>query len=186
MGFAVDGAIRMRGLIDDLLAYSRVGTKSKPFERVSAQQLVDAALQNLEVAIKECDAEIKVGEMPDVMADSTQLTQLFQNLVANAIKFRGDKKPVVKIDAERDGRKWRFSVSDNGIGISEEYLEQIFLIFQRLHMRSEYEGSGIGLAVCKKIVERHGGKIEVASEVGVGTTFTFAIPAAEGRGAEHS
>jgi len=184
MGFAVDGAKRMRGLIDDLLAYSRVGTKSKPFERVSSEEIVGAALQNLKIAIDESEAEVKLGELPDLIADPTQLTQLFQNLIANAIKFRGDKKPVVFVGAQKDGRQWKFSVRDNGIGIDKEYLEQIFLIFQRLHKRTEYEGSGIGLAVCKKIVERHGGKISVESEPGQGTTFSFGIPAAEGRGNE--
>lgn len=180
MGFAVDGAMRMRGLIDDLLAYSRVGTKRKPLERVSAQKIIDAALMNLKVAIDESGATVEVGEMPDLMADSTQLTQLFQNLIANAIKFRGERKPVVKVTADRVGNLWNFEVSDNGIGIAEEYLDQIFLIFQRLHNRSEYEGTGIGLAVCKKIVERHGGRIGVRSKPGQGSTFFFGIHAAPG------
>ena len=179
MGFAVDGAMRMRGLIDDLLAYSRVGTKRKPFEKVEMQKIVGAALMNLKVAIDESDAEVEVGEMPELMADPSQLTQLFQNLIANAIKFRGDKKPVVSISAERDGDMWNFEVRDNGIGIEKEYLDQIFLIFQRLHNRSEYEGTGIGLAVCKKIVERHGGKIRVESEVGEGSRFLFGIQVGE-------
>lgn len=177
MGFAVDGAKRMRGLIDDLLAYSRVGTKRKPFESVSAKKVVDAALMNLKIAIDESEAQVEVGEMPDLVADPSQLTQLFQNLIANAIKFRGDKKPRVSVKAEREGDMWNFEVRDNGIGIDKEYLDQIFLIFQRLHNRSEYEGTGIGLAVCKKIVERHGGKIRVESEPGEGSTFLFGIRA---------
>ncbi|MGI9240683.1 MAG: sensor histidine kinase, partial [Verrucomicrobiales bacterium] len=177
MGFAVDGAMRMRGLIDDLLAYSRVGTKRKAFEAVSAKKVVDASLMNLKVAIDESGAEVNVGEMPELMADPTQLTQLFQNLVANAIKFRGDRKPVVSIKADREGDHWNFEVSDNGIGIDKEFCDQIFLIFQRLHNRSEYEGTGIGLAVCKKIVERHGGKIGVRSELGDGSTFFFSLQA---------
>ena len=184
MGFAVDGAMRMRGLIDDLLAYSRVGTKRKPFERVEAEKIVSAALMNLKVAIDESEAEVEVGEMPALMADPSQLTQLFQNLIANAIKFCGDKKPRVSVKANREGRLWNFEVRDNGIGIEKEYLDQIFLIFQRLHNRSEYEGTGIGLAVCKKIVERHGGKIRVESEPGEGSAFFFGIQAADGRGAE--
>ncbi len=175
MGFAVDGAMRMRGLIDDLLAYSRVGTKRKPFEMVSAQKIIDASLMNLKVAIDESGAKVEVGEMPELMADPTQLTQLFQNLIANAIKFRGDRKPVVSVTAKRVGALWNFEVSDNGIGIAKEYLDQIFLIFQRLHNRSEYEGTGIGLAVCKKIVERHGGRIGFASEPGAGSTFFFSL-----------
>ena len=178
MGFAVDGAMRMRGLIDDLLAYSRVGTKRKPFQNVAAQKVVDAALMNLKVAIDESDATIEVGEMPELLADPSQLTQLFQNLIANAIKFRGYKKPEVSVMAEREGDLWNFAVRDNGIGIDKEYLDQIFLIFQRLHNRSDYEGTGIGIAVCKKIVERHGGKIRVESQVGEGSTFFFGIPAA--------
>jgi len=175
MGFAVDGAMRMRGLIDDLLAYSRVGTKRKPFETVSMQKVIDASLMNLKVAIDESGAQVQVGEMPELMADPTQLTQLFQNLIANAIKFRGDRKPVISVTAEREGKHWNFEVSDNGIGIAKEYLDQIFLIFQRLHNRSEYEGTGIGLAVCKKIVERHGGRIGVRSEPGAGSTFFFSL-----------
>ena len=177
MGFAVDGAKRMRGLIDDLLAFSRVGAKRKPLEKIGVQKIVDAALMNLKIAIDESDAEVEVGEMPELMADPSQLTQLFQNLFANAIKFRGDKVPRLSVKAEREGELWNFRVSDNGIGIEKDFLGQIFLIFQRLHSRSEYEGTGIGLAVCKKIVERHGGKIAVESVPGEGSTFLFGIRA---------
>lgn len=184
IGFAVDGSARMRGLIDDLLAFSRVGTKAKEFNRVEIAKIMDAVTMNLKIAIEESEAEVKTeGELPTVMADSTQLIQLLQNLIANAIKFRGDRKPCVAVKVEPEDDRWRFSVSDNGIGIDKDHCDRIFLIFQRLHKRGEYEGSGIGLAVCKKIVERHGGKIEVSSTLGEGSTFSFTLSGVE-EGAE--
>lgn len=181
IGFAVDGSNRMRELIDDVLEFSRVGTRTKEFVEVDTVEVLSAVKMNLKIAIEEADAEVMCGELPHVTGDSVQLIQLCQNLIANAIKFRGERTPRVEVKAElkEDGR-WRFSVSDNGIGIEESYREQIFQIFQRLHGRGEYEGTGIGLAVCKKIVERHNGKIEVESVPGEGSTFIFDLPASYG------
>ncbi len=176
IGFAVDGATRMQALINDLLAYSRVGTRGRAFEPTNAADIVDRVIADLDVATKEAGATITRGPLPVVMGDGVQLGQLFQNLISNAIKFRGERSPEVRIDAERDGLAWRFSVQDNGIGIEPEYAERIFVIFQRLHSRADYPGTGIGLAICKKIVERHGGRIWVESRPGEGTTFRFTIP----------
>jgi PAS domain S-box-containing protein len=180
ISYAVDGASRMQTLINDLLAYSRVGTRAKAFVSIDCGEVVKKALKNLEIAIEESSAKISVGELPQVLGDATQLTQLFQNLVGNAIKFRGDKPPVIQISAtpETEGAApvWHLSVHDEGIGIEPQYFERIFVIFQRLHTREEYPGTGIGLAVCKKIVERHGGRIWVESESGKGSTFHFTFP----------
>ena len=180
--YAVDGANRMQILINDLLAYSRVGTRGRPLAPTEAGDVFEAAKANLRVAIEESGAEVASDPLPAVMGDQTQLLQLFQNLIGNAIKFRGEETPRVHVGAEpRDGR-WLFSVRDNGIGVEEQYLERIFVIFQRLHGRTEYSGTGIGLAVCKKIVERHGGKIWVKSEPGEGSTFYFTLLSAEKEG----
>jgi len=176
IGYAVDGAKRMQALINDLLAFSRVGTKAKPFAPTDCNAIVRTALADLQIAIEECDAQIEVGELPTVMGDATQLPQLFRNLLSNAIKFRRDVAPRIRVHAEPSGASWRFEVSDNGIGIAAEYFERIFIIFQRLHGRSRYAGTGIGLAICKKIVERHGGQIEVRSTPGEGSTFAFTLP----------
>jgi two-component system, sensor histidine kinase and response regulator len=176
IGYAVDGAKRMQALINDLLAFSRVGTKAKPFAPTDCNAIVRTALTDLQIAIEECGAQIEVGELPTVMGDATQLPQLFRNLLANAIKFRRDVAPRIRVHAEPAGASWRFEVSDNGIGIAAEYFERIFIIFQRLHGRSRYAGTGIGLAICKKIVERHGGQIEVRSTPGEGSTFAFTLP----------
>ena len=176
IGYAVDGANRMQNLINDLLQYSRVGTRGKPLMPTDAGVGFEAACANLKVAIEESDAEVTSDPLPVVMADENQLVQLFQNLIGNAIKFRGQKPPRIHVGAERRDGKWLFSVSDNGIGIEPQYLERIFLIFKRLHSRTEYPGTGVGLAVCKKIVERHGGKIWVESEPGKGSTFFFTLP----------
>jgi light-regulated signal transduction histidine kinase (bacteriophytochrome) len=174
--FAVDGARRMQNMISDLLAYSRIGTRGKPFEVIDSEYALKQALNNLQVAIEESGALVTYGPLPTVLADSSQLTQLFQNLVANAIKFRSkDVSPKVHISAEINGDKWIFSVRDNGIGIEQEFFERIFVIFQRLHGRDEYPGSGMGLAISKKIVERHGGRIWVESQIGQGTAFYFTI-----------
>jgi len=169
----------MQTLIQDLLAYSRVGTRTRPFEPVRAQDIVDKALKNLEVAIGESAAVIDVGPMPEIYGDATLLIQLLQNLIGNALKFRGNKPAYVHIRAERSTEppaEWIFSVRDEGIGIEPQYFERIFVIFQRLHTRDEYPGTGIGLAMCKRIVERHGGRIWVESQLGQGSTFTFTIP----------
>jgi signal transduction histidine kinase len=175
IGYAVDGAKRMQALINDLLAYSRVSTKARPSEPTDANAVVGAALANLRVAIDESAARITYSSLPWVMGDATQLLQLFQNLIANAIKFKRDEPPEVHIDAEPTDGMWLFSVRDNGIGIAPEYFERIFVLFQRLHSRREYPGTGIGLALCKKIVERHGGRIWVESHVGAGSTFRFTL-----------
>jgi PAS domain S-box-containing protein len=175
--YAVDGARRMQGLINDLLAYSRVGTRGKEFAAVACSDVVAEVLRTLDRAIAESRADVRVGALPIVGADRIQLGQLFQNLIENAIKFRGDAQPRIDILATRDGPHWVFEVKDNGIGIDPQYYERIFIIFQRLHGRSEYPGSGIGLAIAKKIVERHGGRIWVEPAPGGGTRFLFTWPA---------
>jgi signal transduction histidine kinase len=175
IGFAVDGVNRMQGLIKDLLAYSRVGTRGKDFEPTDCTATLSEALSNLKVAIEESGAVVTHDPLPTVVADGTQLGQLFQNLVGNAIKFRNEKSPLVHVSAKRNGKEWLFSVQDNGIGIDPQYAERIFVIFQRLHGKGEYPGTGIGLAVCKKIVERHRGRIWVESKPGEGATFYFTL-----------
>jgi signal transduction histidine kinase/HAMP domain-containing protein len=176
MQFAVDGAIRMQSLIDDLLMYSRIGGKEKLFEPTDFHLVLGQAITNLRVAIKENHANITDDDLPTVMADASHITQLFQNLIGNAIKFRSQETPHIHLFAELKGNEWLFSVRDNGIGIDPQYKEKIFKIFQRLHSIDAYPGTGIGLAICERIVERHGGKIWVESEVGKGSTFYFTIP----------
>jgi len=178
--YAVDGATRMRTLINDLLAYSRIGTRAKAFELTDCNTVLSRVLTNLQVAIAEGRASVTFDPLPVVLADSTQLTQLFQNLISNALKFQGEQPAAVHVKAEPQDGLWLFSVQDNGIGIEPQYAERIFVIFQRLHSRTEYAGTGVGLAICKKIVERHGGHIWVESE-GKGSTFYFTIPHAEGK-----
>ncbi len=175
--FAVDGAVRMRKLINDLLTYSRVGTQGKELSPTDSEAALAQSVKDLEVTIEENGALVTHDPLPMVMADRPQLGQLFQNLIGNAIKFRGTEPPRVHISASRNGKGWIFSVRDNGIGIAPEYSERIFIIFQRLHGRQEYAGTGIGLAICKKIVERHGGHIWVESDLGKGATFCFSLPA---------
>jgi PAS domain S-box-containing protein len=181
IGFAVDGANRMKRLIDDLLSYSRVGTRGKAPQPTSSESACNQALANLSMAIEETGAEVTSDDLPLVMADESQLVQLFQNLIGNAIKFHSSGSPKVQVSAELQQREWVFSVKDNGIGIEPEYFDRIFLIFQRLHKKTEYPGTGIGLAVCKRIVERHGGRIWVESEPGKGATFLFTFPIKGGR-----
>jgi len=176
IGFAVDGATRMQKLINGLLQYSRVGTKGKQFEPTDVNDIFAQSVNNLTFAIEENEAQVTRDELPVVMADDVQLVQLFQNLIGNAIKFHGETLPQVHVGVRQEGETWIFSVKDNGIGIEQEYRERIFVIFQRLHGRQEYAGTGIGLAVCKRIVERHGGHIWVESESGAGSTFLFTIP----------
>ncbi len=176
--FAVDGAVRMQRLINDLLDYSRVGSRGKPLQDESCEEAFDRALQNLRETVRESSAVVTRGPLPHVRGDSTQLMQLFQNLIGNAIKFRGSAQPAVQVSARRDsGRgEWVFKVQDNGIGIEPQYLERIFVIFQRLHTKDQYPGSGIGLAICKRIVERHGGRIWAESRLGEGSSFCFTLP----------
>ena len=180
IGFAIDGAKRMQALIDDLLTYSRVGTRAKPLEPTNCAAVMDAVLHSLRMAIEESGAQIRCEALPVVMGDAAQLMQLFQNLIGNAIKFRGGQAPRIQIRAEREDGFWRFEVQDNGIGIAPEYFDRIFVMFQRLHSRSKYPGTGIGLAICKKIVEQHSGRIWVESEPGKGTIFKFTLPQEEG------
>lgn len=173
--YAVDGATRMQTLINDLLAYSRIGSRIKPFEPVNLNSVLQRALANLHVAIEESQAKVDYDELPDTHGDITQLTQLFQNLIGNAVKFRGEPAPEIAIKVSDADKYWRISVQDNGIGIAPEFFERIFVIFQRLHNKEDYPGTGIGLSICKKIVERHGGQIEVKSERGQGATFIFTL-----------
>jgi light-regulated signal transduction histidine kinase (bacteriophytochrome) len=176
IAFAVDGASRMQRLIQDLLAYSRVGTKGKDLAAISSEDALQQALANLRGAIEESGALVTHDTLPAVMADEMQLTQLFQNLVGNAIKYQKPGVPKVHISATRNGgKKWDFAVKDNGLGIEPQYFERIFGMFQRLHKRDEFAGTGIGLAICKKIVERHGSNISVESKPGNGSTFHFAL-----------
>ena len=175
IGFAVDGATRMQRLLNDLLAYSRVGTRRKPFAAIDCNSVLSDVLANLKPAIEESGAVITHEPLPFVRGDEVQLIQLFQNLIGNAVKFHGQEPPQVHISAKLQDGDWGFAVRDNGIGIAPEQQERIFLIFQRLHHRSEYPGTGIGLALCHRIVEHHGGRIWVESEVGKGSTFHFTI-----------
>ncbi len=174
--YAVDGARRMQQLINDLLQLSRVTTRAGEFERVDMLVPIAEARANLSLLIEESAAEIEVGEMPEIEADASQLAQVFQNLIGNAIKFRGSEPPRIEIRAEAGSDDWTFSVSDNGIGFDPQYAERVFTIFQRLHSRGEYEGTGIGLALCKRIVERHGGMIRAESKPGAGATIFFSLP----------
>lgn len=179
IGYAVDGTKRMQGLINDLLTYSRVGTRGKEFAPTDCNEVLARALLNLIAAIQESGARITHDHLPIVLGDEFQLGQLFQNLIDNAIKYHGATPAEIHVGCERDGEMWRFAVKDNGIGIDPEYAERIFVIFQRLHTRQEYPGTGVGLAICKKIVERHSGKIWLVSEPGKGSTFYFTLPIAQ-------
>ncbi len=175
IAFAVDGATRMQRLIQDLLAYSRVGTKGRELVNTSSQDALRQALSNLRGAIEESGAQVTHDPLPEVVADETQLIQLFQNLVGNAIKYQNCGIPKIHIGVLNGGKQYRFSVRDNGLGIDPQYFERIFGMFQRLHKREEFSGTGIGLAICKKIVERHGGQISVESQPGIGSVFSFAL-----------
>jgi PAS domain S-box-containing protein len=180
IAFAVDGASRMQRLIQDLLAYSRVGSKGMNLLDISSEDALHHALVNLRGAIEESSALVTHDRLPTVLADEMQLIQLFQNLVANAIKYQKSGIPLAHVSATRNGeKKWQFSVRDNGLGIDPQYFERIFGLFQRLHKREEFAGTGIGLAICKKIVERHGGRISVESQPGQGSTFRFTLAASK-------
>jgi signal transduction histidine kinase len=175
IGYASEGAQRMQVLIQDLLAFSRVG-RNIASGSVDCNAVMIEVLQTLAAAIQESAAVVTYGELPAVWADRTQMAQVFQNLIGNAIKFRGQKPPAVSVQAEEAAHYWRFAVSDNGIGIAPEYMDNIFVVFQRLHARTEYPGNGIGLAICKRIIERNGGKIWVESQPGSGSSFKFTLP----------
>src|SRR5882762_4002452 len=175
--FIVDGATRMKQLIEDLLAYSRVGTRDKNFKAADAGSSLRRALTNLRAAIQDSGATVTQDKLPAIPCDEVQLAQLFQNLIGNALKFRKpDAAPAVHVGAADQGAEWEFTVRDNGIGIEPQYFERIFMVFQRLHDKGEYPGTGIGLAIVKKVVERHGGRIWVQSQPGTGTTFHFTMP----------
>ncbi len=187
ISFAVDGASRMQKLINDLLALSRVGTQAKPSEPVDTAATLARVLSDMQPTIEAAEATVvKPDHLPTVMADGTQIHQLFQNLVGNALKFKGEAAPRVEVAVEpvENNAFWQFSFRDNGIGIEPQYFERIFVIFQRLHSKESYPGTGIGLAICKKIVERHGGRLWVESKVGEGTTFFFTLPAVPATKAE--
>jgi len=175
INYAVDGANRMQSLIKDLLIFSRVGTRGKPFKATDMNVILQDVLENIMQSTKETDATITNDPLPVVIADNSQMIQLLQNLISNTIKFHGDEPPRIHVSGEVKVNEWIFSVKDNGIGIDSKYFEKIFVIFQRLHKKEKYQGTGIGLAVCKKIVQRHGGKMWVESELGKGSTFYFTI-----------
>jgi two-component system, chemotaxis family, sensor kinase Cph1 len=176
INYAVDGSKRMQELIRDLLAYSRVGSLGREFEPIDIKTVLDRSVRNLEMSIKESGAVVTHDSMPAMFADGIQITQLFQNLISNAIKYCKEAPPRIHVSAKQNKKAVTFSVSDNGIGVDPQYYERIFIIFQRLHGKGEYSGTGIGLAICKKIVERHDGKIWVESLPGGGSTFYFTIP----------
>ncbi len=174
--YAVDGATRMQALIDALLEYSRVATRNRQFDTVDLNAVATDVISDLRLSVSESGANVAIDDLPHVTGDRAQLTQLLQNLVSNAIKFRGADAPRIDITAVARGADWLITVKDDGIGIDPKYAERIFQIFQRLHTRDEYPGTGIGLAVCRRIVERHGGKIWVESEPGAGSAFVFTLP----------
>ena len=177
IGFAVDGCNRMQGLIQDLLAYSRAGTTGKALREVSGEDALQGALTNLRITIGQSGAVVTHDPLPAIRTDETQLTQVFQNLVGNAIKYRSAEVPRIHISSAKNGdNEWIFSVRDNGLGIAPQYFERIFILFQRLHGRTEFKGTGIGLAICKKVLERLGGRIWVESQPEKGSTFFFALP----------
>ena len=180
--YAVDGALRMQTLVQDLLAFSRVGRQGTERKLTDCNAVLETVLKNLQTAIQESGARVEHECLPSVVADASQLLQVFQNLIGNAIKFRSSNPPMIRITAEAKHRTWTFSVADNGIGIAPEHAGLIFVIFKRLHTHEEYPGSGIGLAICKKIIEQHDGSIWVEGQPGRGSTFKFTLPAGEERG----
>jgi light-regulated signal transduction histidine kinase (bacteriophytochrome) len=180
IGFTLDGVTRMQSLINDLLAYSRIGAQSEPVQPIDCAAIVKEAMANLATSISESGAAVTYNGLPTLKVNSAQMVQVFQNLIGNAIKFRSERPPEIHIKAERTGGDMKFTVRDNGIGIEPQYFAQIFGLFKRLHSRKTHPGSGIGLAICKKIVERQGGQIWVESEPGRGTSFYFTVPAEPG------
>ncbi|HET7897262.1 MAG TPA: ATP-binding protein, partial [Flavisolibacter sp.] len=173
--FAVDGAERMKGLIQDLLQYSRLDAAAERFTPVNSNSLLQDVLHLFAASIAESGAVIRYDPLPVIRGNKTQLVQLFQNLIGNALKYRSDKQPLITVSCREEDGRWRFAVTDNGIGIDPKYFQKIFVIFQRLHNKNEYSGSGIGLAICKKIVENHGGKIWVEASPAGGSTFYFTL-----------
>lgn len=176
IGYAVDGTQRMKRLIEDLLVYSRAGRSAPAAKELDSEDALREALENLQAAIEESGAQVTWDALPKVTVAELQLVQLFQNLVGNAIKYRGERVPRIHLAARSTEKEWIFSVADNGIGIEAKYFDRVFVIFQRLHGRTEYEGTGIGLAICKRILQQQGGRIWVESEFGTGSTFYFALP----------
>ena len=176
INYAVDGALRMQRLVQDLLTFSRVGRQGLAHASTDCNAVLQTSLKNLEAALQESGAMVEHIQLPVVIADSSQLVQVFQNLIGNAIKFRGSEPPSIRVSAELRDKEWVFSVADNGIGIAAEHRENVFVIFRRLHTRTEYPGNGIGLSICKKIIEQHGGRIWVESEPGHGSNFQFTLP----------
>jgi len=176
INFAMDGARRMQTLISDLLAYSRIGSRGKPFEATDLNEVLDRALTAVKEPLDSVQATVTRDVLPTLFADGSQVEQLFQNLLFNAVKFSNGQRPRIHVGAQIQDGEWVFSVTDNGIGIDPQYAEQIFVIFQRLHARDEYPGTGMGLALCKRIVERRGGRIWVESQPGEGATFYFTMP----------
>ena len=184
--YAVEGALRMQTLVQDLLAFSRVGRNGRIPQPVNMNGVVQLVMSNLRAAIRETNAQLDIQQLPEVVADATQMVQLFQNLIGNAIKFRSSDAPRVSITAQKGEQAWIFSVADDGIGIAPEHAETVFVIFKRLHTQAEYPGSGIGLAICQRIVEQHGGRIWVEAQPGHGSIFKFTLPRmAAGREYDH-
>jgi light-regulated signal transduction histidine kinase (bacteriophytochrome) len=182
IGYAVDGCDRMQRLIQDLLSYSRAGTNIGALREISGEKALEESLSNLQVTIKESGAVVTHDSLPAIMTDDAQLVLLFQNLIGNAIKYHGTESPRVHVSATNNaGHEWIFSVRDNGLGIEPQYFKRIFILFQRLHGQKEFEGTGIGLAMCKKIVDRLGGRIWVESQPHLGSTFFFALPTGGGK-----
>jgi light-regulated signal transduction histidine kinase (bacteriophytochrome) len=182
IGYILDGSTRMQQMIQGLLAWSRAGRSSQPFRPVDCNVACDRALKNLRFEIEASRAEVVRGELPEVPADEAQLVELFQHLIANAVKFKRGEPPRFAIEAERRGTDWWFTVRDNGLGIDPQWKERLFRVFQRLHGPEEYPGIGIGLALCKRIVERHRGRIGFESVPGEGTSFVFSLPSGQGAG----
>lgn len=180
IAYAVDGARRMQAMISGLLEYSRVGREEEAPEPVALDRVLATARRDLSVVLEEAGAELEVEPLPEVPGHRTRLEQVFRNLLSNALRFRGEAAPRIRVTSRREEGMWRIGVHDNGIGIEADYLDQIFVIFKRLNSRREYEGAGLGLALCRKIVEYHGGRMEVESEPGVGSSFYLLLPTGEG------
>ena len=176
INFAVEGAKRMDMMINDILEYSRIGSTEKEFKSLHTEKIIKRVLHNLKTLIEDNNAIVTYDPLPLIYANEYQMVQLFQNIIGNGIKYHGENKPKIHISVEKEDEEYIFSVKDNGIGIDQQHLERIFTIFQRLHTREEYAGTGIGLAITQRIIQQHSGKIWAESELGKGTTFFFTIP----------